>query len=108
MSRSLLLTSLVAVALSAAATAVAAQQTVNFPSLDGKTNLTAYLSRPEGDAPRPALVMMHGCSGLVTNKGRIMGLYRAWMRALVVQGYSVLVVDSATSRGFGQTCSAGE
>jgi dienelactone hydrolase len=106
MSRSFLLTPLLALALSA--TAAAAQETVNFPSLDGKTNLTAYLSRPEGDAPRPALVMMHGCSGLVTKKGRIMGLYRAWMRALVVQGYSVLVVDSATSRGFGQTCSAGE
>jgi dienelactone hydrolase len=108
MSRALLLKSFIAVALSVAATAAAAQQSVNFPSLDGKTNLTAYLSRPEGDAPRPALVVMHGCSGLVTSKGRIFGLYRAWMRALVVQGYSVLAVDSATSRGFGQTCSAGE
>src|ERR1700688_4209037 len=29
------------------------------------------------------------------------------MRALVVQGYSVLAVDSATPRGFGQTCSPG-
>ena len=49
---------------------------------------------------------MHGCSGLLDGKGRIIGLYRAWMRALVVQGYIVLAVDSATSRGFGQTCSA--
>jgi dienelactone hydrolase len=106
MSRSLLLTSLVALTFSA--TVAAAQETVNFLSLDGKTNLTAYLSRPEGDAPRPALVMMHGCSGMLTKKGRITGLYRAWMRALVIQGYSVLAVDSATSRGFGQTCSAGE
>jgi dienelactone hydrolase len=106
MSRSLLFTSLVALTLSVAA--ATAQQSVNFASLDGKTNLTAYLSRPEGDAPRPALVVMHGCSGLVNSKGRILGLYRAWMRALVVQGYSVLAVDSATSRGFGQTCSAGE
>src|SRR6202161_4396647 len=96
---------LIALALSAA-TAATAQQAVNFTSLDGTTNLTAYLSRPEGDAPRPALVLMHGCSGLVDGKGRITGLYRAWMRALVVQGYSVLAVDSTTSRGFGQTCSA--
>jgi dienelactone hydrolase len=106
MSLSLLRTLLIALALSAA-TPAAAQQAVNFTSLDGATNLTAYLSRPEGDAPRPALVLMHGCSGLVNSKGRIMGLYRAWMRALVVQGYSVLAVDSATPRGFGQTCSAG-
>jgi len=106
MSLSLLRPLLTALALSAA-TAASAQQAVNFTSLDGATNLTAYLSRPEGDAPRPALVLMHGCSGLVNSKGRIMGLYRAWMRALVVQGYTVLAVDSATPRGFGQTCSAG-
>jgi dienelactone hydrolase len=104
---SLLPKALIALALSVAATLAAAQESVHFASYDGATNLTAYLSRPEGDAPRPALVLMHGCSGLVDSKGRIMGLYRAWMRALVVQGYSVLAVDSATSRGFGQTCSAG-
>jgi dienelactone hydrolase len=96
-----------ALALSAVATNAAAQQAVNFVSLDARTNLTAYLSRPEGDAPRPALVLMHGCSGLLNGKGRMLGIYRAWMRALVVQGYVVLAVDSATPRGFGQTCSAG-
>src|ERR1700684_3536366 len=97
---------LIALALSAA-TAATAQQAVNFTSLDGTTNLTAHLSRPEGDAPRPALVMMHGCSGLLDGKGRIFAIYRAWARAVVVQGYVALVVDSATPRGFGQTCSAG-
>jgi dienelactone hydrolase len=50
---------------------------------------------------------MHGCSGLLDGRGRIFAIYRAWARALVVQGYVVLVVDSATPRGFGQTCSAG-
>ncbi len=98
---------MLALVLTVAATAAAAQQTVNFLSLDGKTNLTAHLSRPEGDAPRPALVLMHGCSGLLNKGGRILPIYRAWMRALVVQGYVVLTVDSASSRGLGQTCSAG-
>jgi dienelactone hydrolase len=106
MSLSLLQRSLLAVALCAVATAAGAQQTVNFTSLDGTTNLTAHLSRPEGDASRPALVLMHGCSGLLDAKDRILPIYRAWMRALVVQGYVVLTVDSASSRGFGQTCSA--
>src|ERR1700733_152725 len=101
-----LLPSIVALALSLLATAATAQEKVNFTSLDGHTELTAYLSRPEGATPRPALVLLHGCSGLLDSKGRITGLYRAWMRALVVQGYAVLAVDSATSRGFGQTCSA--
>jgi dienelactone hydrolase len=107
MSRSLTKIALTALAASLVATAAFAQTTVNFPSLDGTTNLIAHLGRPEGDAPRPAVVLMHGCSGLLDKKGRIFGLYRAWMRALVVQGYVTLTVDSATSRGFGQTCSRG-
>src|SRR5882757_2159512 len=106
MSRSWLPRLLLATALSATAVAASAQQSVNFTSLDGSTNLTAHLSRPEGEAPRPALVLMHGCSGLLNAKGRILPIYQAWMRALVVQGYVVLTVDSASSRGFGQTCSA--
>jgi dienelactone hydrolase len=83
---------------------------ITFPSLDGTTTLIAHLFRPKdsGDAPRAAIVMMHGCSGLLARNGRFIPLYRAWARALLEKGYVVLVVDSATSRGFGQTCSAGE
>src|ERR1700709_220326 len=64
-----------------------ALETVHFASLDGKTDLTAYLGRHPGDAPRPAVVLMHGCSGLLNPESRIFGLYRAWMRALVANGY---------------------
>jgi dienelactone hydrolase len=110
--------SLIAFALALAPAAVAQQaeldapdkralETVHFASLDGKTNLTAYLGRHPGDAPRPAVVLMHGCSGLLNPEGRIFGLYRAWMRALFAKGYDVLTVDSASSRGFGQTCTTG-
>jgi dienelactone hydrolase len=83
---------------------------ISFPSLDGTTTLIAHLFRPQdsGDTPRPAIVMMHGCSGLLARNGRFIPLYRAWARTLLEKGYVVLVVDSATSRGFGQTCSAGE
>src|SRR6195952_4760866 len=84
-----------------------APETVHFASLDGRTDLTAYLGRHPRDAPRPAVVLMHGCSGLLNPKGAIFALYRAWMRALFGQGYDVLTVDSASSRGFGQTCTAG-
>jgi dienelactone hydrolase len=110
---------LAAVAFSAAAPAAFAQQapadgpdkralqTVHFASLDGKTDLTAYLGRHPGDKPRPAVVLMHGCSGLLNASGRIFPIFRAWMRALFASGYDVLIVDSAASRGFGQTCSPG-
>src|SRR4051812_22579164 len=66
-----------------------ALESVHFTSLDGVTELTAYLGRHDGDAPRPAVVLMHGCSGLFNSKGRIILLYRAWMRALFAQGYDV-------------------
>src|ERR1700748_2364684 len=100
---------LFALALSAAAShAAAAAETVHFTSLDGATNLTALLSRPadSGDAPRPALVLLHGCSGLVNKAGRVTAHYRSWTRALLQKNYVVLAVDSATPRVFGQTCSA--
>ena len=111
MSLSPLKAALLLLALALPATAAGAQTTVNFTSLDGTTNLVAHLTRPadnlESDAPRPAVVLMHGCSGLLDKKGRIFALYRAWARALAVQGYVTLIVDSATSRGLGQTCSRG-
>jgi poly(3-hydroxybutyrate) depolymerase len=81
---------------------------INFKSLDNETTLIAHLFRPPGDEPRAAVVMMHGCSGLLGNNGRFISLYRAWARTLLEKGYVVLVVDSAKSRGFGQTCSASE
>jgi dienelactone hydrolase len=111
---------LAALALTVGVTTVAAQdaaadaeqdkralETVHFTSLDGVTNLTAYLGRHKGDAPRPAVVLLHGCSGLLNARGGISPIYRAWMRALFAKGYDVLTVDSAGPRGFGQTCTAG-
>src|SRR5947209_18849960 len=98
---------LTAVALAALAPAALAQQatseprdrraleTVHFTSLDGVTELTAYLGRHDGDAPRPAVVLMHGCTGLLNPQGRMIPLYRAWMRALFAKGYDVLPVNSA-------------
>jgi dienelactone hydrolase len=81
---------------------------VDFLSLDGHTTLITHLFRPPGDEPRPAVVMMHGCSGLLGKNGRFRPIYRAWAREFLHRGYVVLVVDSATSRNFGQTCSRSE
>jgi len=65
--------------------AAAAQPTterVTFPSADGKTKLVASLMRPVGEEPRPALVLLHGCSGLQRG-GRIFPLYRNWAQLFV-------------------------
>lgn len=81
---------------------------VDIPAPGGQGTLIAHLFRPKDswETPRPAVVMMHGCSGLLAPSGRFFGLYRAWAQTLIESGYVVLVVDSATSRGVGQTCTA--
>ena len=102
---------LIIIALSVVADWAAAQEIVHFNSLDGSTNLTALLYRPldqpDADAPHPALVLLHGCSGLINKLGHITPVYRAWTRTLLARNYVVLMVDSAGSRSFGQTCSQG-
>ena len=65
--------------------------------------LQAYFALPNRTGPVPAVVMLHGCSGLARH-GQIFRSYRAWARILTRAGYAVLAVDSAGSRGFGRTC----
>jgi carboxymethylenebutenolidase len=53
----------VAVSLFVASAALAAPETVYFKSADGKTEIVAYLFKPDGPAPHPAMVMLHGRAG---------------------------------------------
>lgn len=83
-----------------------ADEPLRFTSLDGVTELTAHLYQPEAQPPFPALVLLHGCSGLGPGGG-VAAIYAAWTRVLVERGYAVLLVDSAGPRGFGETCARG-
>jgi dienelactone hydrolase len=58
-----------------------------FPTLKG------YLTVPHSNGPLPALVLMHGGSGLVQQ------IYRPWAKRLSQWGYVVLQVDSFSGRG---------
>ena len=51
------------VPLLAAAPAIAAPETVYFMSADGATEIVAYLFKPSGAGPHPAMVMLHGRAG---------------------------------------------
>ncbi|ANL45851.1 dienelactone hydrolase protein [Rhizobium phaseoli] len=62
------------------------------------TPLLGYLSRPPGDGPFPAVVVMHGCDGLRASVREL------WPKRLVSWGYVVLVVDSFTSRNLADPC----
>lgn len=43
--------------------ACAAQDTVYFPSADGRTEIVGYVFKPDGPGPFPAIVMLHGRAG---------------------------------------------
>lgn len=75
----------------------AREQGVTLPHVP-ITHLQGYLSRPPGDGPFPAVVVMHGCGGIHPNTKTY------WPQRLISWGYVVLVVDSFTTRGIEDTC----
>ena len=66
--------------------------------------LEGVLSLPAGAGPFPALVMLHGCTGLRTGTGAIQGKLRFWAGHLGELGYATLMVDSFTPRGIDEVC----
>ena len=67
--------------------------------------ISGYLTKPDGNGPFPAIVHLHGCGGLskAFKAGTDKGL---WSERLAAWGYVVLVVDSFTTRGIEQACTA--
>nr|WP_264484369.1 dienelactone hydrolase family protein [Mesorhizobium sp. PAMC28654] len=55
--------------------------------------LQGYLTRPQGEGPFPAVVVLHGCMGLFPSERK------AWSERLSSWGYVVLFVDSFSTRG---------
>lgn len=77
---------------------------VEIPSGDG-TMISGYLYRPADSAARPAVVMLHGCSGMLTRKyGRLKSREAAWRDIFLAEGYVVLLLDSFTARGLRTIC----
>jgi dienelactone hydrolase len=78
---------------------------VPHPTLE--QGLQAFQAFPSGHGtasdPVPAIVFLHGCSGL-QREGEVFGIYQAWADILLGEGYAVLTIDSAASRGFQSTC----
>ena len=61
----------------------------------GIAKIQGLLSKPEGNGPFPAVVILHTCGGVRQN------LSHVWPALLVEQGYVSLTVDSFGSRGVG-------
>lgn len=62
------------------------------------SSVEGYLSKPDGDGPFPAVVYLHGCSGLSKSaRKRFSDLLTGW-------GYIALAVDSFATRGIEEAC----
>lgn len=75
-------------------------QKVTFVNDQGLT-LTGWLFKPSTTGRHPAVVMLHGCSGVYSYSDPTRGiatLYREWGDRFVKAGYVALLVDSFTPR----------
>ena len=63
--------------------------------------LKGILEKPQGKGPFPAVVMLHGCSGIEGTKKYL----DAWVQRLSSWGYVSLMVDSLGPRGESDICS---
>ena len=60
-------------------------------------HIQGYLTRPKGDGPFPAIVLLHSCLGLPADRQSIGNTLAGW-------GYVALFVDDFTTRGLRETC----
>lgn len=66
--------------------------------------LVAFVFRPEGSGPHPAVVMMHGCGGAYARSGKLNERHLMWGEFLAQSGYVALMLDSFTSRDIKELC----
>jgi dienelactone hydrolase len=109
--RSLLLS--IAVVTWLGAGTVSAGSLVEFPNVsDNAPPLVGYLARPDaglsrlaggaarGEAPYPAVVVLHGCGGISSHSIGIADKLGSW-------GYVALAIDSLGPRGIASACGGG-
>jgi dienelactone hydrolase len=90
---------LIAAAISGQASA---SEQIHFPG--DKIELKALLFKPAGEGPFPAVVGLHGCSGLTNRAGAVDDRFRDWGERFSAAGYVVMFPDSFGSRGTGSQC----
>ncbi|MBC8337100.1 MAG: dienelactone hydrolase family protein [Alphaproteobacteria bacterium] len=80
-------------------------ETVHFTSADEPaTPLSGLLVKPKGKGPHSAVIMLHGCSGMLTKSGKLKQRPTFWSRWLAARGHLVLMADSFTPRGLNSIC----
>ena len=81
---------------------------VEFPALkpfEGRpVRIAAVQFKPEGTGPFPAVVMLHGCGGMLTGSGNLSASFRLWGELMSRNGYVALLPDSLNPRGQRSLC----
>jgi dienelactone hydrolase len=77
---------------------------VDFPSLDGKLQLTGYWFPAPGEGARPAVVALHGCGGQTNKDGHLDVGRRRYATYFNAEGIHMLALDSFRPRGLGSIC----
>lgn len=80
----------------------AGSEAITFPGPG--IDLEGRLFRPAGDGPFPAIVMLHGCSGLWARSGAPAAGIAFWAGHFRDRGYVALLVDSFGPRGETEIC----
>lgn len=70
--------------------------------------LVGRLYLPEGVSKAPAVVLLHGCSGMWARSGAPTKSYVAWAEHLQRSGFAALLVDSFGPRGAREICTQKE
>jgi dienelactone hydrolase len=77
--------------------AVRASQAEDGGAPAGSRSIRGALSKPKGEGPFPAVVLLHSCLGLPETRRSIADMFANW-------GYVALFVDDFTTRGLKETC----
>lgn len=85
-----------AIAMAAAALAACAPA-LPPADVDEAVLASGQLFKPDGVGPFPAVIVLHGCSGLTPNHTR-------WAHRLTAWGYAAFVIDSFGPRGVQTVC----
>jgi len=93
---------ILAILLGSCAAPIAGNGEVRFPGPG--LELTGRLYVPESSGRHPAIVLLHGCSGLWGANGEPTPMYQHWAEILRARGFVALHVDSFGPRGQKEIC----
>ncbi len=76
---------------------------IQYKTSDG-TKLSAYIMRPRKRGRLPAIIALHGCSGLKKDSHTLLSRHKDWGERFVKWGYVVIFPDSHGSRNIPSLC----